>query len=472
LKRPSTLLKEDRVSQPLSPFQLLTDIDYVDLPATEDRDPDWRPSGTSILILEDNLPQTCCLIGVISQLFPGRDRVVRAAQILTSKGEVTRLVAKLVVLVPASVANGEEDSSSRGKIVDDKTRSPEQEFTASIAVNTFTSVSVLAISLAWFRILLKKEAGLGLLTATALLQLYYSRKYVYTLLSKWGYGGRDILGIISVVGHGTVDRPWLLFDMAVRISGFQAVSNDLDLFREQLQDGLTVKEQLNAVTLHLNKSQVWLCDTENAIGNGKNVSGLKNTVKLQLGKTVGDALVYMTGKLCATFTAKRGDTAIQRPWQSLQKPPETDSAEDVLITPRTFNFESWTEQSPWTENVQSKAIGFITSVLNCDGCTLFDLDIMFNGDLVSVDAKHEKVIKMRSTGERLAERHVHGATRGVSVCMDDRIYVLVEGGPYDDVVYLLDVQNGNVTAIQPPENSVYGLGMCSSVNVFAKDGQF
>ncbi|OUC49458.1 hypothetical protein D917_00967 [Trichinella nativa] len=76
--------------------------------------------------------------------------------------------------------------------------------------------------------------------------------------------------------------------MAVRVSGFQAVSNDLDLFREQLQDGLTVKEQLNAVTLHLNKlklkSQVWLCDTENAIGNGKNVSGLKNTVKLQLGK--------------------------------------------------------------------------------------------------------------------------------------------------------------------------------------------
>ncbi|KRZ14824.1 Retrovirus-related Pol polyprotein from transposon TNT 1-94 [Trichinella zimbabwensis] len=287
------------------------------------------------------------------------------------------------------------------------------------------------------------------------------------------------------------------------------------------------------------------------------------------------------------------------------EPPESDSAEDVLITPRTFNFESWTEQSPWTENVQSKAIGFITSgrsgavavdpgksrftlhvkptiviedqesvqlvmvneleldhfgkasgmtlrnhilavcsytfgqivlfepetlkkltELNCDGCTLFDLDIMSNGDLVSVDAKHEKVIKMRSTGERLAERHVHGATRGVSVCMDDRIYVLVEGGPYihlldsflnnlgtitfyknqsskldcryllcienllhiscDDAVYLLDVQNGNVTSIQPTENSVYGLGIgvdssdnvfvakrgSSSVDVFKKDGQF
>ncbi|KRY07904.1 hypothetical protein T12_4030 [Trichinella patagoniensis] len=103
LKRPSTLLEEDRVSQPLSPFQLLTDIDYVDLPATEDRDPDWRPSGTSSfhgdpavspLCSLDASGETCCLIGVISQLFPGRDRVVRAAQILTSKGEVTRLVAK------------------------------------------------------------------------------------------------------------------------------------------------------------------------------------------------------------------------------------------------------------------------------------------------------------------------------------------------------------------------------------------
>ncbi|KRX68912.1 hypothetical protein T09_2802 [Trichinella sp. T9] len=66
------------------------------------------------------------------------------------------------------------------------------------------------------------------------------------------------------------------------------------------------------------RSQVWLCNTENAIGNGENVSGLKNTVKLQLGKTVGDALAYMTEKLCATFTARRGDTATQRPWQSLQ----------------------------------------------------------------------------------------------------------------------------------------------------------
>ncbi|KAL1240798.1 putative peroxisomal acyl-coenzyme A oxidase 1.2 [Trichinella spiralis] len=32
--------------------------------------------------------------------------------------------------------------------------------------------------------------------------------------------------------------------------------------------------------------QVWLCDTESAIGNGKNVSGLQNTMKLQLGKEV------------------------------------------------------------------------------------------------------------------------------------------------------------------------------------------
>ncbi|KRX17665.1 hypothetical protein T07_9470 [Trichinella nelsoni] len=113
--------------------------------------------------------------------------------------------------------------------------------------------------------------------------------------------GRDVLGIISVVGRGALlidhgdhttplieQRFLLLFDMAVYVSGFRAVSNDLDLFREQLQDGLTAKKQLNTVTLHLNmlklKWQVWLCDTGSAIGNGKNVSGLQNTVKLQLGK--------------------------------------------------------------------------------------------------------------------------------------------------------------------------------------------
>uniref|UniRef100_A0A5S6QSX2 SMP-30/Gluconolactonase/LRE-like region domain-containing protein n=1 Tax=Trichuris muris TaxID=70415 RepID=A0A5S6QSX2_TRIMR len=62
--------------------------------------------------------------------------------------------------------------------------------------------------------------------------------------------------------------------------------------------------------------------------------------------------------------------------------------------------------------------------LECEGCNLFDLDIMRSGDVVAVDSKHEKVIKMRTNGERVAERHVHGANKGISVCGNGKIYTL------------------------------------------------
>ncbi|KRY64938.1 hypothetical protein T4A_13846 [Trichinella pseudospiralis] len=45
----------------------------------------------------------------------------------------------------------------------------------------------------------------------------------------------------------------LFFDVADYINGFQAVSSDVNLYRDQPYDKLIVKEQLNAVTVYLNK---------------------------------------------------------------------------------------------------------------------------------------------------------------------------------------------------------------------------
>ncbi|KRZ83005.1 Protein HIRA [Trichinella sp. T8] len=133
---------------------LLTGRTYADLPEVEDQDPIWHPpergrrewnsrwryrqqllakwwrrwrSGylatllprwkwTSttegpklndlILILEDNVPRARCPLGVVTELFPGNDGVFRAARLRTSTAEVTRLVAKLVVLEPARISDG------------------------------------------------------------------------------------------------------------------------------------------------------------------------------------------------------------------------------------------------------------------------------------------------------------------------------------------------------------------------------
>ncbi|KRY26942.1 hypothetical protein T01_15472 [Trichinella spiralis] len=153
--------------QPLSPFQLLTGRQYVDLPAVESQDPEWRPrdhvnpqwenrwryrqrlmarwwrrwrstyiasllprnkwrnNGVGpkindlVLILEDSRPRTRCPLGVVIQLFPGQDGVSRAARIRTSTSEITRPVAKLVVLEPARIIDGEGNSPSPGEDVTD-----------------------------------------------------------------------------------------------------------------------------------------------------------------------------------------------------------------------------------------------------------------------------------------------------------------------------------------------------------------
>ncbi|KAL1284517.1 PiggyBac transposable element-derived protein [Trichinella pseudospiralis] len=104
------------------------------------------------------------------------------------------------------------------------------------------------------------------------------------LIVKIGSDRQDALGIISVVAGGTllvdcadhrkphtVDGPrtrlidaerlnsafcsilTLFFDVADYINGFQAVSSDVNLYRDQPYDKLIVKEQLNAVTVYLNK---------------------------------------------------------------------------------------------------------------------------------------------------------------------------------------------------------------------------
>ncbi|KRZ78991.1 hypothetical protein T10_223 [Trichinella papuae] len=77
------------------------------------------------------------------------------------------------------------------------------------------------------------------------------------------------------------------------------------------------------------KRDVWLCDIENAIAYGKNVSGLQWSVKKQLGKSNG---LYVR-EFYAAFTARRGDAAFQRPWQSLQSHLEDQRkvASSVLI---------------------------------------------------------------------------------------------------------------------------------------------
>ncbi|KRY49181.1 hypothetical protein T03_14601 [Trichinella britovi] len=71
-------------------------------------------------------PRYVCLITCM--LFPGQDGVSRAAQILTSTSEITRPVAKLVVLEPARIIDGEGNSPSPGEDVTDVTARFRQEW--------------------------------------------------------------------------------------------------------------------------------------------------------------------------------------------------------------------------------------------------------------------------------------------------------------------------------------------------------
>ncbi|KRY92996.1 hypothetical protein T4D_13047 [Trichinella pseudospiralis] len=47
-----------------------------------------------------------CPLGVVKELFPGSDGVIRAARLRTPNGEITMPVAKLVALEPARPSDG------------------------------------------------------------------------------------------------------------------------------------------------------------------------------------------------------------------------------------------------------------------------------------------------------------------------------------------------------------------------------
>ncbi|KRZ88518.1 hypothetical protein T08_9134 [Trichinella sp. T8] len=163
--RPLTLVwDEHHERHPLSPFQLLTGRAYVDFPAVEAHDPEWQPVGRAppqwshrwryrqqllarwwrswrreylselmqrqkwrsspagpevndlVLILEDNIPRAQCPIGVITELHLGSDGIARSARIRTSTNVITRPVAKLVQLEPATVSDGRKTPPSGGRM--------------------------------------------------------------------------------------------------------------------------------------------------------------------------------------------------------------------------------------------------------------------------------------------------------------------------------------------------------------------
>ncbi|KRY18230.1 hypothetical protein T12_3523 [Trichinella patagoniensis] len=148
--RPLTLVEERPEGPvPLSPFQLLTGRAYMEFPEVGDSEKSWHPTGEKsrrwanrsgylstllprrrwtgntegpklndlVLILEDNVPRGRCPLGVVVELFPGVDGVARSARLRTTAAEMTRPVAKLVVLEPAHVSDGRTSSPSGGEDV-------------------------------------------------------------------------------------------------------------------------------------------------------------------------------------------------------------------------------------------------------------------------------------------------------------------------------------------------------------------
>ncbi|KRZ08542.1 hypothetical protein T11_16111 [Trichinella zimbabwensis] len=131
------------------PFQLLTGREYVDFPAVEDNDPDWHSARRGpphwesrwryrqqlmakwwrrwrseylVTLLprekwsrdERQLSSSVMPAGSGGQTFAGRDGVNRTARIQTSTTEITRPVAKLVVLGSAIEGNGRATLPSGG----------------------------------------------------------------------------------------------------------------------------------------------------------------------------------------------------------------------------------------------------------------------------------------------------------------------------------------------------------------------
>ena len=50
---------------------------------------------TTVLIREDNVPRMCWPLGLITELFPGRDGIVRCVNVQTAEGVFCRPVQKL-----------------------------------------------------------------------------------------------------------------------------------------------------------------------------------------------------------------------------------------------------------------------------------------------------------------------------------------------------------------------------------------
>lgn len=51
-----------------------------------------------VVIRDDNLPPNEWRLGRISKLYPGKDNLVRVADIFTTKGIISRPIVKLVLL--------------------------------------------------------------------------------------------------------------------------------------------------------------------------------------------------------------------------------------------------------------------------------------------------------------------------------------------------------------------------------------
>lgn len=56
------------------------------------------PPGTVVILKQENLAPLNWLLGVITEVFPGKDGIVRVATVRTARGEYKRPICKLAPL--------------------------------------------------------------------------------------------------------------------------------------------------------------------------------------------------------------------------------------------------------------------------------------------------------------------------------------------------------------------------------------